>query len=466
MVTRNAVLFICEKYFLKFYRPLAERLFRSGFRPVWITVDGPDQWDFDYLDPRPVIEALANAPDLTCRRSIHDLCALERAVFERPDVFKHSYSYTMNVVRTIERAERLAEVWHRATLAFIARLQPKAVFVWNGRYLPYSAVSAACATTGQLLLTSEIGWLPGTIFVDQGPLSVATTDLFGRGFESMASVDGARADAFLNDYTTLKPTMVSQALLSPSEVRRRLLGGDGKFLLLYGCQVDWDTNVVIGARRFRSNESAVSFLLECMSAVPGARLVVKTHPLDSEKNETELREIVGSRGAVVSDIHPHTLIEAADCVSVRNSTLGFEALCYRKPLLLLENAKYRHERLTLDARDVGEGAASLLSVAAKRCRVPDPATLQQFLLHVLDHYLVPVGYRYFFEPDKLAILSHLGRNQSFRGLKHVLRHSAPPVPGDVDDDVRRALAEAEFRRLGRRASFLRRIKTLTHRTNV
>ena len=39
--------------------------------------------------------------------------------------------------------------------------------------------------------------------------------------------------------------MVSQTLVSPSAVRQQLLGADGKFLLLYGCQVDWDTNVII-----------------------------------------------------------------------------------------------------------------------------------------------------------------------------------------------------------------------------
>jgi hypothetical protein len=461
MNTQPSVVFICEKYFLKFYRPLAQRLARSGFKPIWITVDGTDQWDFDYLDPGPIIEALATAPDLTCRPSIADLCTLEQVVFERPDSFKKSYPFTTTVVRTPERARRLAEVWHRATLAFIARFRPRAMFVWNGRYLPYSAVSAACATTGQLMLTSEIGWLPGTIFLDRGPLSTGTTDLFGRGLESITAADAARVDAFLTDYTTQKPTMVSQTLVSPSEVRRRLLGEDGQFLLLYGCQVDWDTNVVIGARRFHSNESAVSFLLECMSAVPGARLVVKTHPLDSEKKEAELRSIIGSRGAVVSDIHPHTLIEAADCVSVRNSTLGFETLCYRKPLLLLEHAKYRHERLTLEARDTAEGAASLLRVSEARCHLPDPATLQQFMLHVLDHYLVPVGYRYFFEPDKLAILCHLQHNQSFRGLEQMLRHTDPPVDVGADHEVLRALEQSEFRRTGRRASFFRRIRTLT-----
>src|SRR5688572_17082193 len=435
MKTHGTVVFICEKYYLRFYRPLAERLFQSGFRPVWITVDGPDQWEFDYLDPRPVIEALVNSPDLKCRPSIDDLCTLERVAFDRPDVFKNNYQFTTTVVRTLERARRLAEVWHRATLAFIIRFQPQAVFVWNGRYLPYSAVSAACATAGQLMLTSEIGWLPGTIFLDQGPLSAGTTDLLGRGVESTSSADAARVEAFLTDYTTLKATMVSQTLVSPSAVRQQLLGADGKFLLLYGCQVDWDTNVIIGARRFRSNESAVSFLLECMSAVPGARLVVKTHPLDSEKNEAGLQAIIGTRGTVVSDIHPHTLIEAADCVSVRNSTLGFETLCYEKPLLLLEDAKYKHPRLTLEARDVAQGASSLSSVATGTCSVPDRSVLRQFILHLLDHYLVPARYRYHFEPQKLDILSHFSHNDTHRALAQVMAEASAPAHLDVNSRV-------------------------------
>src|SRR4030095_7649620 len=135
-----------------------------------------------------------------------------------------------------------------------------------------------------------------------GGLSTNTTDLLGRSFESALPIYIGRADAFLNDYTTRKATMVSQKLVPASEVRHRLLGDDGKFLLLYGCQVDWDTNVVIGARRFRSNEAAVAFLLECISRIPGARIVVKTHPLDSEKNEDGLRAIIQDRGTVVSDI--------------------------------------------------------------------------------------------------------------------------------------------------------------------
>ena len=453
MSDNKTLLFICEKYFLRFYRPLAARLARSGFRPVWVRLDGSDEWDYEHVDPTAEIERLVEAPDVKCRESIDDFCVLERAIFERPDLFKSSYPYTMNVVRTPERARRLAEVWYQSTLAFLARFRPRGVFIWNGRYLPYRAVSAACEAAGHVLMTSEIGWIPGTIFLDRGVLSTNTNDLLGRGFQSAAAADFGRADAFLHDYTTRKATMVSQTLASPSEVRRRLLGDDGKFLLLYGCQVDWDTNVVIGARRFRSNEAAVSFLIECMSAIPGARIVVKTHPLDSEQKQDLLRQIIGQRGTVVSDVHPHTLIEAADCVSVRNSTLGFEALCYQKPLVLLEDAKYKHPRLTLEARSVGDGAASLSSVLDNRCDLPDREALRKFIVHAIDRYLVPVRYRYFFEPTTLDILSHFEHNQSDQTLAQVLAETPPRITFDIDDRVRRAIERCKVHR-PRRHSFL------------
>jgi hypothetical protein len=451
----HTVLFICEKYFLRFYGPLADRLVRSGFRAIWVTVDGMGQWAHEYLDPSVAIETLVQAPDLKCREDIDALCVLERAVFERPNVFRNSYPYTLNVVRALDRARRLAEVWYRSTSALIRRFTPSGVFIWNGRYLPYRAVSAACDDVGQLFFTSEIGWVPGTIFLDRGALSTTTTDLLDRDFDATAMTDLARADRFLADYTTHKSTMVSQTMVPAAEVRQRLLGADGTFLLVYGCQVDWDTNVVIGARRFSSNAAAVSFLLECMAAVPGARIVVKTHPLDADNSEGALRDVVGGRGTVISDIHPHALIEAADAVAVRNSTLGFEALCYGKPLIVLEDAKYRHPGLTLDARNVAEGAAHLVSVSNKTCNLPDRVTLRRFIVHLVDRYLVPVHYRYFFEPEKLEILSHFTQNQSYQSLEQVLSRADPPSLVDADDRVFRALQACELYRWPQQ-SFLQR----------
>jgi Capsule polysaccharide biosynthesis protein len=450
----RSVLFVCESYYLKFYKPLADRLSHSGFNPIWVSLDGDAQWPSAYLDPSSAIEGLAEVGDFNCAsEQIDALCAFERAVFEGPQLFKDNYHYTLTTVRTADRARQLAAAWYQFSLALLLRFRPSAVFLWNGRYLPYSAVSSACAAARQLFLTSEIGWIPGTIFADRGALSTDTTDLAGRHFGPIAAADAARADAFLNDYRARKATMVSQTLGSPSEVRRQLLG-DGKFVLLYGCQVDWDTNVVIGARRFRTNESAVAFLIECADAVPGARIVVKTHPLDSQKAEDRLREMVGSRGTVVSDVHPHTLIEAADCVAVRNSTLGFEAICYGKPVVVLENAKYRHPGLTMDAANVGDTTSHLLSVAANRCDLPDRETLQQFVLHLVDHYLMPISYEYFFDPAKLELLSHFAHSDSYRTLEQLLNQVPSRAVVEVADAAVHAVDTCELRQPHRR-SFLR-----------
>src|SRR5688572_3769014 len=131
----NTVLFICEKYYLRFYRPVAAGLAEAGFRPIWITVDALDQWDYEYLDPRAAIEDLTDTREEWLQKD-RELCVFERAVFERPELFRSNYAYTMNVVRTLDRARRFAPAWYEATLAFITRFRPRAVCVWNGRYLP------------------------------------------------------------------------------------------------------------------------------------------------------------------------------------------------------------------------------------------------------------------------------------------------------------------------------------------
>ncbi len=51
------------------------------------------------------------------------LCVFERAVFERPSLFRDNYSYTIKTVRTLERARRLASVWYQATLALLRPFQ-------------------------------------------------------------------------------------------------------------------------------------------------------------------------------------------------------------------------------------------------------------------------------------------------------------------------------------------------------
>src|SRR5262245_5690794 len=109
--TGNAVLFVCEKYFLRFYRPLADRLRRAGFEPVGVAVDGDAPWDGESVDPSRAIEELMEDPGFAGPEDVAAPWNFERAVFARPDLLTVNYPYTLNVVRTPARAQRLAQAW-------------------------------------------------------------------------------------------------------------------------------------------------------------------------------------------------------------------------------------------------------------------------------------------------------------------------------------------------------------------
>src|SRR6185436_4167468 len=108
----NAVLFVCERYFLRFYRPLADHLRRSGFEPVWVAVDGEAPWDGESVDPSLAIEELVDDPGFSDPDGAAAPWNFERAVFARPDLVTANYPYTLNVVRTPARAQRLAQAWY------------------------------------------------------------------------------------------------------------------------------------------------------------------------------------------------------------------------------------------------------------------------------------------------------------------------------------------------------------------
>ena len=81
----------------------------------------------------------------------------------------------------------------------------------------------------------------------------------------------------------------------------------------------------------------------------------------------------------------------------------------------------------------------LARIAIGEGHLPDPALLERFILHLLDRYLVPVGYEYFFDPAKLGLLSHFARNDSYRVLEQLLRRSAGARTFEVDQHVMRAV---------------------------
>jgi hypothetical protein len=71
--------------------------------------------------------------------------------------------------------------------------------------------------------------------------------------------------------------------------------------------------------------------------------------------------------------------------------------------------------------------------------------LRRMIVHLLDHYLVPVTYEYFFKSEQLKLLSHFDQNDSLHQLRDVLQAAAPATPG-VRPEATEAIASCVVHR--------------------
>ena len=65
--------------------------------------------------------------------------------------------------------------------------------------------------------------------------------------------------------------------------------------------------------------------------------------------------------------------------------------------------------------------------------------LKRLIVHLLDRYLVPTPYEYFFDPAKLSMLTHFTHNDSLAQLRGVLDGATPATPV-ADDDAATSIA--------------------------
>lgn len=74
MAAKQTVLFVCEKYYLRFYGPLAERLARSGYTPYGSRWTAGRHGITTISIPGAAIEHTVKDRNFTCRDDIDSLC--------------------------------------------------------------------------------------------------------------------------------------------------------------------------------------------------------------------------------------------------------------------------------------------------------------------------------------------------------------------------------------------------------
>jgi len=444
-MTNNKILVLADDQYHPCFNGLGPNFKKQGMEP-WILSRGTadDQslqaggWNllhWDDIFPNNLIPSITERKLYDMGFNIEHLTAFEHAAVVRPDEFRAGYPFTINYIRDEPRAREVAICLIESFYRLFRVVQPAAVLTWNGRYLPSKAVCESCLRWNIPLFTFEIGWIPNTIYCDRGPLASANEciALDGTRWDApLNHIQDQAAEAFLQDYNAASPTMVNRGIaLSKKDVRDKTKTADSCKLALFACQVDWDTNIVVGSPYYKTNEMTVQAILDALNVISdNTRLIVKLHPLDTVDRKQRLEKIIGDKGLVLGDeIHLHSLLNAADVVIVRNSTVGFEAMCRHKPVVVLSPAKFAIPGTVLTAYSPGELAPALRMILNDDFR-PDMSIWRQFLGHLMYRYLIWTEFNYFYSQNAAHRLAAYANSNTMNLLSQVLLCSSFPSQFD------------------------------------
>lgn len=260
--------------------------------------------------------------------------------------------------------------------------------IWNGLKFRQRIAVIAARDLGIPAMFIERGLFPGTTTLDpQGinylnsvPREPATFKTFCEEF-SVTSCPDARPDKLPNSY-----------IFVPFQVNT-----DSQIVMFS----PWLKNMFEMVKHFEQAEKALG------DAMP--HIVFKPHPA-CEQDYSDLIEDINERGGrlhIETDTPTPVLIGHADAVCTINSSVGMEAILMNKKLIVLGQAFYGIDGLTLRAKGQQGLESALRKVADWE---PDQNLRNAFLTHIRDEHIVPGSWQ---NPDDHHLDSMASRILSF-----------------------------------------------------
>lgn len=124
---------------------------------------------------------------------------------------------------------------------------------------------------------------------------------------------------------------------------------DEEPFVFYPVHVWHDSAITVRAPQFIRQDHLIHTIADALPQ--GWKLYVKEHPVSVGRNSIAATRGVAGRSNVrfiAPDVASHQLVERARAVAVINSTAGFEALSYYKPVVVLGKPFYSGRGLTID----------------------------------------------------------------------------------------------------------------------
>jgi len=271
--------------------------------------------------------------------------------------------------------------YYRQFSGLIHDCKPKCIALWNGHRLPEQAIKILAVKLNIPVVHFENGLLPNT----------TTFDLCGVNNANSLP----REAQFYREYKN-KNSIIDRGLVARKFHRSKKSHAKNKIFyralpekyIFVPFQVKFDSQILLNSKKIKSMTALYQWLefAEQRCDQP-LKFVIKEHPSDPHKY-TELYE--NNPNIIFSNRDTKELIEKADAVITVNSSVGLEAILLHKRVIVLGEACYGIDGLSVR---VDSQAALLAELNNLSSWMPEIDLIERFLAYLTDEYSVPVSWR-------------------------------------------------------------------------
>ncbi|MFT5594216.1 MAG: capsular polysaccharide export protein [Oceanicoccus sp.] len=260
--------------------------------------------------------------------------------------------------------------------------KPKVVGLWNGHRLPEMAIKAAAKYRGVDVLYFENGLLPSTTTADfsgVNALNSVPRDLeFYMNYQSENKIISYERNEL----------EVRKAHKSKRHLSGTIKDNNIEYIFI-PFQVDFDSQVVLNSPWVNSMEEFWVLLTSVISKINDKNLcfVIKEHPSDP-RVYTEYHN--QNERILFSSDSTEYLIRNAKAVITLNSSVGLETLMLEKKLIVLGDACFKVQDITMCSDSESELINALNGLESWE---PNLIALRSFINYLYDEYCILIAWQ-------------------------------------------------------------------------
>jgi len=245
------------------------------------------------------------------------------------------------------------------------RFSPDVVFLVNGIFAEERVISEVARRRGVRVCSYELGLRAGTLlFAQNGPAVRFDTDELWASTASLALTpeQDATLQQLLDDRAAgvgAHETYFHDVERDQEALRARLGIAPGQRVLSLFTNVTWDSGTLRRHVSYPSMLAWVESVVRIAGELPDVALIIRVHPADAIwGSRDDPYEMLSRRlgtipqnvtfVAATEELNSYTLVDISDAVLVYASTVGLEAACGGRPVVVAGSTHYRGRGFTSD----------------------------------------------------------------------------------------------------------------------